>query len=143
MANPKNSAARGESAVNWDEKIEYLRGLAQVVKDEKLSELCVEADGVRLHLQSAAPGATMVVAAPHAAPGEVPKADAKAESGAVPIVSPIVGVFYRAPSPNDPPFVEVGDAVQAGQVVGVVEAMLWKSSPKTRNSSKPARRSSW
>lgn len=39
------------------------------------------------------------------------------------ITSPIVGTFYRKPSPNKPPFVEIGDKVNAGDVVCIVEAM--------------------
>ena len=39
------------------------------------------------------------------------------------IVSPIVGTFYRNPAPNKPPFVEIGDKVNAGDVVCIVEAM--------------------
>lgn len=39
------------------------------------------------------------------------------------IVAPIVGTFYRAPEPGAAPFVQVGDLVEAGQVVGIVEAM--------------------
>lgn len=39
------------------------------------------------------------------------------------IVSPIVGTFYRAPEPGAEPFVQVGDLVEAGQVIGIVEAM--------------------
>ncbi len=106
--------------VNWDEQIDFLRGLAHIVKDERLSELSVESNGVRLHFKGAVPG--VVVAAP---PGgnPAPAGGASGESGAVAVVSPMVGVFYRSPSPADPPFVEIGDAVQAGQVIGVVEAM--------------------
>jgi len=37
--------------------------------------------------------------------------------------SPIVGTFYRAPAPDAPPYVEVGDTIKAGQVVCIVEAM--------------------
>ncbi|UNU73217.1 acetyl-CoA carboxylase biotin carboxyl carrier protein [Moraxella nasovis] len=37
--------------------------------------------------------------------------------------SPMVGVFYSAPSPNDPPFVKVGQKVQAGDQLGIIEAM--------------------
>jgi acetyl-CoA carboxylase biotin carboxyl carrier protein len=37
--------------------------------------------------------------------------------------SPIVGTFYESPSPGSPPFVKVGDAVEAGQVLCIVEAM--------------------
>jgi len=39
------------------------------------------------------------------------------------IVSPLVGVFYRSPSPNEKPFVEVGTYVSAGQTVCIIEAM--------------------
>jgi acetyl-CoA carboxylase biotin carboxyl carrier protein len=37
--------------------------------------------------------------------------------------SPIVGTFYTSPSPNAPPFVKVGDSVQVGQVICIIEAM--------------------
>jgi acetyl-CoA carboxylase biotin carboxyl carrier protein len=43
--------------------------------------------------------------------------------GHIVICSPIVGTLYRAPSPDAAPFVEVGDAVEAGQTVAIVEAM--------------------
>jgi len=42
---------------------------------------------------------------------------------AVVIRSPIVGTFYRAPSPDSPPYVEVGDIVEKGQVLCIIEAM--------------------
>ena len=51
------------------------------------------------------------------APLEVPE-----ESGSS-IKSPIVGTFYRKPAPEKPPFVEIGDRVEAGNVVCIVEAM--------------------
>lgn len=51
------------------------------------------------------------------APLEVPE-----ESGSS-IKSPIVGTFYRKPAPDKPPFVEIGDRVEAGNVVCIVEAM--------------------
>jgi acetyl-CoA carboxylase biotin carboxyl carrier protein len=38
-------------------------------------------------------------------------------------VAPLTGVFYPAPSPSSPPYVQIGDAVQAGQIVCIVEAM--------------------
>ena len=52
-------------------------------------------------------------------------AEAKAvhEPEGTPVVSPIVGVFYAAPGPEAEPFVKVGDRVEAGQVIGIVEAM--------------------
>lgn len=39
------------------------------------------------------------------------------------ITSPMVGTFYRAPSPDSPPFVKVGDSVSKGDVIGIIEAM--------------------
>ncbi len=41
----------------------------------------------------------------------------------VPIVAPLTGVYYAAPTPTSPPFVAIGDVVQTGQVVALVEAM--------------------
>ena len=59
-------------------------------------------------------------AANAAAPAPAPKAEAK--PGAV-VTSPFVGTFYRAPSPDSPPFVDVGTVVKKGQVLCIVEAM--------------------
>lgn len=131
MATKKSAASAAsvpddsnDSAGNWDEQVEFLRGLAYIVRDEHLSELCVESSGLRLSLKGATPGATLVYAAPVATPAVAGTSGGdKSDGGLVPIVSPMVGMFYRAPSPNDPSFVEVGDSVMVGQVVGVIEAM--------------------
>ena len=74
-----------------------------------------------------------VPAAPEVAPdvGTAPavtapapaKAPAAPEEGLHLVKSPIVGTFYEAPSPGAPPFVKVGDTVEAGQVLCIVEAM--------------------
>jgi acetyl-CoA carboxylase biotin carboxyl carrier protein len=61
------------------------------------------------------------VAAPVAAPG-APAVAAVVESGET-INSPIVGSFYRAPAPDAAPYVEVGQVVEKGQVLCIVEAM--------------------
>ena len=74
------------------------------------------------------------IAAPAAAPAapapvsEVPASNDSAPSAEVTgnlleIRSPIVGTFYRSPSPDKPPYVKVGDSVSAGDVVCIVEAM--------------------
>ena len=57
-----------------------------------------------------------------AAPSEKAPAAAVPEKGQA-ITSPIVGTFYRAPSPESPPYVEVGQVVEKGQVLCIVEAM--------------------
>ncbi len=68
--------------------------------------------------------------APAAAPPSVPAAPGSPAAAEVPapveghvLKSPMVGTFYRAPSPGAKPFVEVGDAVKAGQTVCIIEAM--------------------
>jgi len=57
-----------------------------------------------------------------AAPAAEPAAPAPAVSGHV-VASPMVGTFYRSPSPASPPFVEVGQTVKVGDVICIVEAM--------------------
>jgi acetyl-CoA carboxylase biotin carboxyl carrier protein len=66
----------------------------------------------------AAPG---VVAPPSAPPAAA--AQPAPEEGLHTVKSPIVGTFYEAPSPGAPPFVKVGDSVEVGQVLCIVEAM--------------------
>lgn len=52
-------------------------------------------------------------------PGTPPTASSKFEE----ILSPVVGTFYRAPAPDEPSFVEVGDRITTGQIVCIIEAM--------------------
>ncbi|MEY2667588.1 MAG: hypothetical protein RJA59_226 [Pseudomonadota bacterium] len=71
----------------------------------------------------AAPVAAPVPAAPApAAPAAKPAEKAPEKPGHV-VSSPFVGTFYRAPSPDSPPFVDVGSTVKKGQVLCIVEAM--------------------
>jgi acetyl-CoA carboxylase biotin carboxyl carrier protein len=61
---------------------------------------------------------------PPPAPAAAPKADAKAaDKPGTLVTSPFVGTFYRAPSPESPPFVDVGSKVKKGQTLCIVEAM--------------------
>lgn len=60
--------------------------------------------------------------APEAAPAPAAAPAAPQQTG-TPLTSPMVGTFYRAPSPGADPFVKVGDAVKKGQVVCIIEAM--------------------
>ncbi len=55
--------------------------------------------------------------------GQPPKTETKEEKKYHVIKSPLVGTFYRAPSPGAPPFVEEGDIVSKGQVVCIIEAL--------------------
>mgnify|MGYP003340523969 FL=1 len=72
----------------------------------------------------AAPAMPAPVAPVPAAPAPAPAApEATAASAANAVKSPMVGTFYRSPSPDAAPFVEVGQSVRAGDVLCIVEAM--------------------
>jgi acetyl-CoA carboxylase biotin carboxyl carrier protein len=71
---------------------------------------------------AAMPAAPAAAAAPQAAGPAIVNADpAAATSNA--ITAPLTGVFYLSPSPQAPPFVQVGSVVAAGDVIGLIEAM--------------------
>lgn len=67
------------------------------------------------------PAPTLVAPAASAAPAEPESNSAQAEGHVV--KSPMVGTFYRSPSPSSPAFVEVGKTVKAGDILCIVEAM--------------------
>ena len=82
-------------------------------------------DGVVYAQAPAVAAAPAAVAAPAAAPVAAPAAAAPAEdtSKYVTVSAPMIGTFYRKPSPDKPVFVNVGDTVKAGQTVCIIEAM--------------------
>ncbi len=73
-------------------------------------------------VQQAAPGKGNVIASDNAGTEKKLKA-AEAELNGVPVKAPLVGTFYCAPSPEDKPFVTVGQQVKKGDVIGIIEAM--------------------
>lgn len=107
-----------------------LQELIRIFEASSLGELEIETDNQRVRLTRNAPAPAvhyaMPAPAPHAA--EAPSA-AEAPAAAAPdprlvtIDSPMVGTFYTAPAPGEPPFVLPGDTVAPQQVVCIVEAM--------------------
>jgi acetyl-CoA carboxylase biotin carboxyl carrier protein len=71
----------------------------------------------------AAPEAAPPVPTPAPAPAPVPGPAPESEPTTILVKSPIVGTFYESSSPDAPPFVKVGDTVEPGQVLGIIEAM--------------------
>lgn len=74
-----------------------------------------------VNMPPAVPGAT-----PAIAPAAAPASEAKSEGlgpNQVLVVAPMVGTFYRAPAPDADPYVQIGQMVEAGQVVCIIEAM--------------------
>ena len=111
------------------EELATVRELAEIATEFDLAELEVDPCGGIRVVRRQAGGGTGTAAASAAPPLPPPppaptaeKADKPAETGVL-ITSPFVGTFYRAPAPEAPPFVEVGQTVRKGQVVCIVEAM--------------------
>ena len=117
-----------------------LKDILRILEKQEITEFELEQDGVKLRVcrsAAAAPAqvpalpmpavAASSAAAPVPAPGpDAPVAageDEAVSDGGSEVPSPIVGTFYSAPDPNSPPFVNVGDQVQVGQVLCIIEAM--------------------
>lgn len=96
------------------------------VKIKRAGEHTIVHSAAEPHFYAVPPVPAPVVAAPSAAQG-APAATAPStpapEEGLHTVKSPIVGTFYEAPSPGAPPFAKVGDVVEVGQVLCIVEAM--------------------
>jgi acetyl-CoA carboxylase biotin carboxyl carrier protein len=110
--------------------IENLRTLLEVLTKENVAEFEHESEGVRIRIVRTVAGHAVAMHAPVMAAPHVPPARASATSVAsavdensIDVTSPFVGTFYRAPTPDAPPFVEVGAVVRPGQTLCIVEAM--------------------
>ncbi len=114
--------------------LKKLRALLRALADGDVREFEFEDEQTRFRLtrgpQADATMSPLVVTAPAMAPAAAPAAapeEAAAEkiedSNLVTVTSPFVGTFYRAPSPDAPPFVELGCAVREAQTLCIVEAM--------------------
>lgn len=101
--------------------IKQIRELIDLMEEKDLLNLEYGNEDDYIHLTRNVAVQTAYV--PQAAPAATPApAAAKAPAGKVE-TAPMVGVFYSAPSPNDPPFVKVGQKVEAGDQLGIIEAM--------------------
>jgi acetyl-CoA carboxylase biotin carboxyl carrier protein len=123
--------------------LKELKEILQILDEKEITEFELEEEGMKLRIRKAAPrqeplpaAAVTVVpvvqSAPVAPPPAAPVASAVGtpaapaapdEAGLVQVKSPIVGTFYRSPDPASPPFVSVGDRIQVGQVLCIIEAM--------------------
>ncbi len=121
--------------------LKEIQNLIKFVAKSGASEVKLEMDDVKITIRTGkesdakqvqqltvpvpmptAPAAPVPVAAP--APAEAPKAEAAAEdSKYITVKSPIIGTFYRRPSPDKPIFAEVGQSIAEGDVLCIIEAM--------------------
>ena len=110
----------------------HIQELIDLLKKNNLTELELEREGLRVRVRNeigvktvtttvadqGTPGPTSV-SQPSAAAGT----QTEDTTGTITIASPIVGTFYRSPSPDADPYIEEGDYVKKGQVLCIVEAM--------------------
>jgi acetyl-CoA carboxylase biotin carboxyl carrier protein len=123
-----------------------LRELLGTISQTDITELTLKSDDFELTVRKGSPlGSTpaTIVTSPQIAPTpptvetatatnptpkpatttEIPPVAATTDKKWVEVTSPMVGTFYRAPAPDEPPFVSVGDRLTKGQVVCIIEAM--------------------
>jgi len=147
---PGKNQARGAESSERIWRLKDIRELIDVLVGREITEFEMEQEGVRIRIKRANshaenPGAAepyvsmplpfsppLTPAAPSAsvtaspAPATTPSPTEPATEsteGLYIIKSPIVGTFYAAPAPSAPPFVKLGDVVQVGQVLCIIEAM--------------------
>lgn len=137
---PAQPARRASEPTSHDTIVETVRGLAAIVAEHGLSEVIVDLPEATVTLRrgvavahvapAALPVAPIALPAPHHAPAPHPAAAAPAATAAPAVddkahvvTSPFVGTFYRKPNPDSAPYVQVGDKVDKGQVLCIVEAM--------------------
>jgi len=117
--------------------IRKVKKLIELLEESNIGEIEIKEgeESVRISRHGNQPVAPVAYAAPAPAPApvaapapaEAPTAEAAAPAAAPvadnAVLSPMVGTFYRAPSPEAPSFIEVGQTVRVGDVLCIVEAM--------------------
>jgi acetyl-CoA carboxylase biotin carboxyl carrier protein len=115
-----------------------LADLDQIMKlfdQSGFSEMKLESGDLKLHLRKPGAAAQPVAEAP-AVSESVPVAPASLVAhtlpppgpGEIDVLSPLLGVYYRAPKPGEPPFIEVGQFVEDETIIGIVEVMKMMNS---------------
>jgi len=106
--------------------------IMKLLEGSAFDRLSLEIDGMKLELERGGAGAPRPPRAPvtkaepavPTAPPSPPAGDrVSTQAGLVEVRSPLLGIYYRAPKPGEPPFVEVGGKVDVETVIGIVEVM--------------------
>jgi len=111
--------------------IKEIKEMINLMNENSLMELEVEKEGMRIRLKKTSSGVEgfsgpIVVERQNltdSSPKQVQEAPKEVNLKSLEIKSPMVGTFYRAPSPESPAYVEVGQNVEPGQVICIIEAM--------------------
>ena len=101
--------------------------IIRILEESSFDQLTLEMDGMKLSLQrgsglSEAPNSAPAASPPPNSPLQ-PIAKPPSEPGLLEITAPLLGLFYVAPKPGEPPFVEVGSKVLEETLVGIIEVM--------------------
>ena len=107
--------------------LDEVKSLVALMNDSSLSRLSIQQEGFSLHLERSITAAPAVSAPAHIVATPIAHAAAAlpepaAKEGDI-IASPMVGTFYRSPSPDSPMFANVGDRVSKGKPLCILEAM--------------------
>jgi len=105
--------------------------MISLMNENSLVEMEIEKDGMRIRLKKTNGAGEnysgpILIEREKSAPSktaEFPSPTEKEAVKTIEIKAPMVGTFYRAPSPEAPPYVEVGQVIEPGQVVCIIEAM--------------------
>ena len=112
-----------------EDTVECIEALAEIVKKNDLGKIKISTEDIEIVIEGKRcpppmpPMQPAAAAAVAVAPAVVQEASEEAPVSGNVITSPIVGTFYAAPSPETPAFVKVGDTVNAGDVVCIIESM--------------------
>lgn len=105
--------------------------ILRLLEESSFDSLSLEINGMKLNLQRGSASQVQTVRHPAAVPAPAatasplsrPKAKPPSEPGLAEVPSPLLGVFYRAPKPGEPPFVQPGSKVEIDSVIGIIEVM--------------------
>lgn len=111
--------------------LKEIKELIALMNENELMELEIERDGMKIRLRKSASGKIETITEEHVRPsvvqvartGEKPAEPSKPERNVTAIKAPMVGTFYRSASPESKPYIEIGQTVEVGQVVCIIEAM--------------------
>ena len=106
-------------------ELEDLKGLIELLKETDITELLVEKDGTKVRIKREKIFSSVEIPSPKtpALQETIIRETEDEIQRLITVTSPIVGTFYRSPSPDAPSFIEVGLRVKKGQVLCIIEAM--------------------
>ncbi|OHV80523.1 acetyl-CoA carboxylase biotin carboxyl carrier protein subunit [Rhizobium sp. LCM 4573] len=128
--------------------LDKIKKLIEFVGASRVSELTVTENGTSVRIVREdkttsplhhAPQAAETEPAPKSAGEELANSPAPVISPSKVVAAPSFGLFHRAPSPGSPPFVEIGDRIEAGQELFIIEAMKVFSTVRAERGGKVAR----